>query len=451
MCGSGQPAPPIGGTALVPGPMFGATPLVLVETPHALAECAAQLSLARVIGVDTESDSFHHFREKVCLIQISDLHTDFVIDPLRVPDLSPLAPIMANPAIIKVFHGADYDVVCLKRDFKFEFHGIFDTMIAAQFLGFPRFGLADLIKNWWGWTIDKKWQRHDWAARPLLDEHLDYARGDSHWLPALRDLFELRLTRAGRLEHVAEECLALQAREWLRPRSDPADFYRVKGCRELDHDGLRVLRAVYRLREREAEAQDRPAFKVLPDEIMLEIAYRRPDSLDALTGLFRRNAPFVRRYGEALVAAVAEGLGQEGPLPAAPQAAKREPGLRGPRAERLMGALKDWRNAQVSESGLPPIAVVSNGVLKELVRVAPKTLDELAAVPDVRRWQAAMYGTAWLEIIARVLGAAAPVEPVGEGDALARRRRRRGGRGGGNAEPAEETGEPAAPAADLAP
>ena len=411
--------------------MFGSTPLVLVETPEALAACAAQLSRARVIGVDTESDNMHHFREKVCLIQISDLHTDFVIDPIYVPDLSPLAAIMANPAIIKVFHGADYDVVCLKRDFKFEFHGIFDTMIAAQFLGFPRFGLADLIKNWWGWTIDKKWQRHDWAARPLLEEHLDYARGDSHWLPALRDIFQLRLTQAGRLEHVAEECIALEGREWLRPRSDPADFYRVKGCRELDHEGLRVLRAVYRLREREAEAQDRPGFKVLPEEIMLEIAFRRPDSLEALTACFRRNAPFVRRYGEALALAVSEGLADDEPLPSPPQAAKREPGLRGPRAERLMGALKDWRNAQVSNSGLPPIAVVSNGVLKELVRVAPQTLDELAAVPDVRRWQAELYGTAWLEIIARVLGSGPAVEPAEEGDAPAPRRRRRGPRGGG--------------------
>ncbi len=434
--------------------MFGETPLVLVETPEALAECAAQLSRARVIGVDTESDSMHHFREKVCLIQISDLQTDFVIDPLFVPDLSPLAPIMANPAIIKVFHGADYDVVCLKRDFNFEFNGIFDTMIAAQFLGFPRFGLADLIKNWWGWTIDKKWQRHDWAARPLLDEHLDYARGDSHWLPALRDLFQLRLARAGRLEHVAEECIALQAREWLRPRSDPADFYRVKGCRELDPVGLQVLRAVYRLREREAEAQDRPAFKVLPDEIMLEIAFRRPDSLEALTACFRRNAPFVRRYGEALATAVSEGLAEEGPLPPPPQAAKREPGLRGPRAERLMGALKDWRNAQVTDSGLPPIAVVSNGVLQELVRVAPKTLDELAAVPGVRRWQAALYGPAWLDIIARVLGAgpAPAVEASDEADAegAGRRRRRRGGRAGGRGGAADEAGEATSDAVEPA-
>ena len=379
--------------------MFGDTPLVLVETPEALSACAAQLARARVIGVDTESDSFHHFREKVCLIQISDLSTDFVIDPLRVPDLAPLAPIFADRGLVKVFHGADYDVVCLKRDFGFAVHGIFDTMIAAQFLGLPKFGLADLIKRWWGWTLDKKWQRHDWAARPLLDEHLDYARGDSHWLPALRDLFEHRLRQAGRLDHVREECEAVEAREWLRPRSDPADFYRVKGCKQLDADGLRVLRALYRLREREAEAQDRPAFKVLPDEILLEVAFRRPEDLESLAAAFRRNAPFVRRYGSQLVDAVAAGVADESPLPAAAEPAKREPGLRGPRAERLMGALKDWRNAEVSRTGLPPVAVVSNGVLKELVRVAPTTVEELGAVPEVRRWQAERYGEAWLAII----------------------------------------------------
>lgn len=441
--------------------MFGSTPLVLVETPDALAACADQLSRARVIGVDTESDSFHHFREKVCLIQISDLTTDFVVDPLKVPDLSCLGPVFADRGIVKVFHGADYDVVSMKRDFKFEFHGIFDTMIAAQFLGFPRFGLADLIKRWWGHTIDKKWQRHDWAARPLLDEHLDYARGDSHWLPALRDLFELRLRQAGRLEHVREECEALEAREWLRPRSDPADFYRVKGCKQLDTTGLKVLRAVYRLRESEAEAQDRPAFKILPDEILLEVAFRKPTDLESLAAAFRRNAPFVRRYGDRLVDAVVGALDDDTPLPSPAEGPKREPGLRGPKAERLMGALKDWRNAEVDRTGLPPIAVVSNGVLKELVRLSPRSIEELAAIPDIRRWQAERYGALWVAMVDKVLGpvrsAAAATDDEGaepEAEAPAKRRRRRGGRGrgagGAEGAPADGAADAASPAAEAA-
>ena len=221
--------------------MFGDTPLVLVETHDDLLRCVEQLGRARVIGVDTESDSFHHYREKVCLVQISDQHTDFVIDPLRVPDMGPLGEVFANRNICKVFHGADYDVVCLKRDFGVKMVNIFDTMISAQFLALPRVGLADLIHTWWGWHLDKKWQRHDWASRPLLPEHLDYARGDSHWLPTLRDLFLRRLQQVGQLAPVLEECEVLESREWVRPRHDPADFYRVKGSRQLDELGQRAL------------------------------------------------------------------------------------------------------------------------------------------------------------------------------------------------------------------
>ncbi len=411
--------------------MFGDTPLVLVETHDDLLRCVEQLGRARVIGVDTESDSFHHYREKVCLVQISDQHTDFVIDPLRVPDMGPLGEVFANRNICKVFHGADYDVVCLKRDFGVKMVNIFDTMISAQFLALPRVGLADLIHTWWGWHLDKKWQRHDWASRPLLPEHLDYARGDSHWLPTLRDLFLRRLQQVGQLAPVLEECEVLESREWVRPRHDPADFYRVKGSRQLDELGQRALRAVYRFRDTEAERQDRPAFKVLPEEILYELAVSRPQSMEALNETFRRGAPFIRRYGEGIVAALREGVTSTDPLPTVADAPKREPGLRGPRAERLMNSLKDWRNAVVQRTGLPPIAVASNGVLKELTRVAPRTVEGLSEVPELRRWQAAQYGGEWVELINRVLGperveGEESGEPEASGGGGRRRRRRRG-------------------------
>ena len=404
--------------------MFGSTPLNLVETPEALADCAAALQRATVIGVDTESDSFHHYREKVCLIQISDLYTDYVVDPLAVPDLSALAPVFANPAITKVFHGADYDVVSLKRDHHFKIHGIFDTMISAQFLGLPHVGLADLVNTWWGVTLDKQWQRHDWAHRPLLDEHLDYARGDSHWLPALRDLLSRRLAAVGRLAHVAEECAVIERREWDRPRNQPDDFLRVKGCKQLGDDGLRVLRALYAWRNREAEAQDRPPFKVLPEEIMLELAGRVPRTPDELAGCFRRNAPFVRRYGHEILVAVEAGATDETPLPSpAPPPPRGEVSLRGPRAELLMARLKDWRNKEVDRRKVPPVAVASNGTLREIVRVAPRTLEAITAIEEIRRWQLELYALPWLEIVAEVLGDT----EAGAAAAPRRRRRRRSG------------------------
>ena len=183
--------------------MFGDTQLIMVEDDEALIAAVDSMRGAPVVGVDTEADSFHSYQEKVCLVQLSDLNRDYIVDPLKVADMSPLGEIMADPATIKVLHGADYDIVSLKRDFGFQFDNVFDTMISAQFLGFDGVGLADLIRRFFGHKIDKKFQRHDWSKRPLLPEHLDYARGDTHWLPALRELLELFLRRIGRVFHCA--------------------------------------------------------------------------------------------------------------------------------------------------------------------------------------------------------------------------------------------------------
>jgi ribonuclease D len=401
--------------------MFGDTPLHVLDTPSALTEVLPALRGAPVLGIDTESDSFHHYQEQVCLVQVSDLRADYIIDPLGVGDLSPLGPIFADPTITKVFHGADYDVVCLKRDFGFEFRGLFDTMLAAQFLGLPKLGLADLVGQWWGHELDKRWQRHDWAARPLLPEHLEYARGDSHFLPALRDVMVRRLVRADRLGPVLEECRLLEGRQWQGRKRDPAEFTRAKGARELDDTGLRVLRAAWRYREEQAKAMDRPVFKVIPDETLVGLARARPRDLEGVGSVTRRGSPLFRRHGEGLLAAVHAGLDDAEPLPG-PASEAPDPGpapaLPRHEAEALFARLKTWRNDTMQRHGVASVAVMSNTGLRELVRAAPRTLDALQAVPEVRRWQVERHGEELVALIDAVLAASAP----GSG----RRRRRRG-------------------------
>jgi len=408
--------------------MFGDTPLIVVTDVETLARVADTLASAPVVAVDTESDSFHHYQEKVCLLQLSDLDTDYVIDPLAVRDLSPLAPIFANPAQVKIFHGADYDVVSLKRDFGFQFRNLFDTMVSAQFLGLPRFGLADLIERWFGHVVDKKYQRHDWAERPLREEHLDYARGDTHFLPALREVLLRRLVQADRLGPVSEECELLEAREWAGRPKDPAAWQRVKGARQLGPEPQRVLRALYAWRDGQARQLDRPAFKVIPDPVLLAVAANPPQTLDDLGNMLRRGSPLFRRFGEGLHAAVQGGLGDTTPLaaPAAREPTERvDSRLSAREQERLLQRLKDWRNQVISRGGESPVTVVSNGVMKEIARHAPTTLEELAAVPEVRRWQVARWGVAILEQIEpalRDLGPAPDSAPAGR-----RKRRRRPG------------------------
>ncbi|MDP2309490.1 MAG: HRDC domain-containing protein [Pseudomonadota bacterium] len=431
--------------------MFGDTPLVMVESDAALRDAVAQLRKASVLGIDTESDSFHHYQEKVCLVQISDYEADYVIDPLSLDDMSPLGELMADPDKVKIFHGADYDVVSLKRDYGFAFSNLFDTMIASQFLGLPRIGLADLIGQYFGHVIDKRYQRHDWAARPLEYEHLHYARGDTHWLPSLREVLSSKLERSGRLRPVLEECRMMEAREWQGRVHDPADFLRVKGARQLDLDGQRVLRALYAYRDHESASMDRPAFKVIPDTVLLDIARTRPTSLDGVASMMRRGSGLVRRHGTRLAETVLAGLADETPIPdpAARESSHRSSGgapggppmLRGRDAERLLNRLKDWRNEIVGRgSNVAPITIAANGLLKEITRRAPRTLEELAAVPEIREWQLETHGAALVRLVNEVLdqGTSGAGAAGTASDGTKKRRRRRGRRPAGAAAEATE-------------
>ena len=401
--------------------MFGDTPLIIVEDTESLEAVVEELMKAPIIGVDTEADSFHHYRERVCLIQLSDLKQDYIIDPLKIEDCSSLQRLFAREDLLTILHGGDYDVVSMKRDFGVSFAKIFDTMVAALFLGMPRIGLADLIETWFGYTIDKRYQRHDWSSRPLLDEHLHYARGDTHFLLALREILLMKLKKAGRLEAFEEECAILAQREWTGRSQSPADFMRVKRSRSLDEDGQRVLRALWGWREARAKEVDRPVFKVLSDTIMIGLASARPSSTEELHGVIRRGSVLAKKHGDDLLKCVVEGLADETPLPA--RRKSKEPTHSSPRSgpgmEQLLGPLKQWRNDLVNARRLSPVVVANNQLLKEIARSAPATLEALSEVPGIRSWQVKDYGEEILKVIAAV--------PMPKKSRKRRRRRARSG------------------------
>lgn len=407
--------------------MFGNTPLVMVEDNETLKEVAAKLASAKVIGVDTESDSFYSYEEKVCLVQISDLDNDYIIDPLKVTDMSPLADVMADPEVVKIFHGADYDVVCLKRDYGWEIHNLFDTMLASQFLALPKIGLGDLIGHFFGWEIDKKYQRYDWSLRPLLPEHLEYARGDTHWLLAIREIMLIHLERKGKVRHLEEECRILEDREWPDRSFDEDGYLKIKKTSHLSDESKRILKRLYLYQHEQARQVNRPTFKVLSDRILIEVAERKPKNRNDLDRVFSGKHSMKRRYGDAMIEAVVEGLQDDFPIPK-PKRAKPTgppPKLTGRAAEHGMAALKEWRNKLVKKrADLVPMAVASNSVLKSIVHCYPQNLEELAEVPDIRQWQIEDFG----EDFVRVLGEAvekAPKDSDGDGNGKSRNRRRR--------------------------
>jgi ribonuclease D len=389
--------------------MYSQTPLVMVATDADLATVAERLEKVFIIGVDTESDSFYSYEEKVCLLQISDSEADYIIDPLKVRDLSPLAPVMSNPAIVKILHGADYDVVCLKRDFGFQFSNLFDTLIAAQLLGLPKIGLADLIQRFFGFTVDKQYQRHNWSLRPLQNEHLDYARGDTHWLLALRELLQKRLVENDRVRHAEEECALLEKREWARRGFDPSGFLKIKQAKSLENTELRVLRSLYIYRNQQAKQMNRPTFKVIPDSVLVSLAKAQPKDLRGLDKLFPAKNSMKRRHGKAMVQAIDDGLADDTPLPKAPRKntktvpKKGKPRLTGRVAERALGELKAWRNDQVANNRrLTPFTVASNTTLKSIASMRPFNLQELQDVPEVRKWQVQDFGEQILDVLERI-------------------------------------------------
>ena len=205
-------------------------------TKTASVGLSGALAAYPVVAVDTESNSLHAYRERVCLIQFSTPAADYIVDPIRLPDLSALAPFFANPDQQKVFHAAEYDLICLRRDYRFEFANIFDTMSAARTLGWPQVGLAAILDTHFGVTMNKKYQRADWKRRPLTPEQLDYARLDTHYLVALRDKQLQALTESGRWPEAHEEFERL-----ARLRGDPDSRARTRR-----HSGASKARATSR-------------------------------------------------------------------------------------------------------------------------------------------------------------------------------------------------------------
>src|SRR5689334_8150940 len=171
-----------------------------VDTPAALRDMAETLSAQPCIAVDTEANSLHAYRERVCLIQFSIPGADYLVDPLALDDLTYLAPIFADAHIEKIFHAAEYDVIGLHRDFDFVFANIFDTMVAARTLGYAAVGLGSLLAEKFNLDLDKHNQKADWGQRPLSDELVDYARLDTRYLIPLRELLEAELREKERWE-----------------------------------------------------------------------------------------------------------------------------------------------------------------------------------------------------------------------------------------------------------
>ena len=374
-----------------------------IETHDALVAWVEHISAAPFIAVDTESDSFHRYREKVCLIQMTALGRDAIIDPLALPDLSILAPMFANPAQIKIFHDACYDLICLHRDFDFRVQGIFDTMLASRLLGSRQFGLAAILRERFNFEANKRLQRSDWAQRPLSAEQLAYARYDTHFLPQLCQMLTDELRQAGRLswaledfERLPEVATRLLGRE---PTADEDGFWRVQGSRTLTPAAKGRLRALHMARDRIAARLDRPPFKVFGDWVLLELAKFPPESMEELQPRrgFRRAG--IDKFGAEVMAALAEAEPIKGGPPPGTTRRRRAGRLLDPDARERYEALRVMRRTKADALDIEPEVVLGNALLEDLARKPPMVLDDLQSKPELRGWRGPIFAQDLFDVL----------------------------------------------------
>ena len=376
-------------------------PPTLVEDANAFGVLLERLDGQPEVAVDTEADSFFSYREKVCLLQISLGEEDFLVDPLAGFDLDPLGRFLADPKTVKIFHDGEYDVSILKREFEFRFNGLFDTRVAAAALGVQAPGLAAVLAERFGVELDKSMQRSNWAQRPLSEKQISYARLDTHFLVRLMHEQCAELESRDRMVIVESECRRLEKLEPPAVVFDPDEFGRVKGVRALSPKERRVFRELFVLRDSLAEAADSPPFRIMNNQLLLELARHMPRSATKLTRIKGFTPRLARKLGSNVLETIARALELD-PIDRLPRIQRRDgTGVLGEDQVELYERLKRWRKGIADETGIEASYLVNRHVLIRIAQKAPKSTRQLEAIEGVHAWQVERYSQGILEVVAQ--------------------------------------------------
>jgi ribonuclease D len=362
-----------------------------VATASGLEDVARRLTATPAVSLDTEGDSLHHYPPRLALLQIGVASGEaWLVDTLALDNLSPLAPIFADPSTVIVVHAGDNDLAHLKRRHGLRFAGLFDTSIAARFLGGRALGLDVLIAEHLGAELPPSRQKDDWSTRPLSPEQERYAAADVQHLIALRSELVAALERVGRLAWVTEECEALAADPALEAPPDPEAYAGLKGARELPARSLAALRELYQTRESLAIETRRPPFKILSNESLVAVAVLLPRDAAALATVPGFTPRAIQRWGDSVLGAVTRALDlPEAELPVLTR--PRRPVVDGAMRRRIE-SLRAWRTPAATRFGLDPGVLLPKRPTGEIARAAPRDRGELARVEGLRNWRVEVLG-----------------------------------------------------------
>jgi len=370
----------------------------LIADESTLLQTVPKLQAHSRIALDCEAAGFHRYSDKLCLVQLTTPEETFLFDPLAADPSRVLAPILEDPDIQIVMHGADFDLRLLHRDLGIRLKGLFDTQAAATLLGASAIGLASLLEEHLGVKLSKEHQRADWAQRPLPDGFLDYAADDTRHLLALHDVLATSLEQAHRSGWAEEEFRALETIEWSEEQVDPVT--RLKGARNLPPRQVTCLRAALAWRDGIARERDRAPFRVVGDQGLVAVVMERPSSIHEMAELKGMSARLAQNHGRSLL----DELRRIDDLPEAeldpyPRPERNGPGRFSPEEEALADRIRALRTKRAEELGLDRGVLLSNGQINEIVRSNPRSLETLWALPGVKEWQAEILAAEILQIL----------------------------------------------------
>lgn len=366
---------------------------VWVARPADLRAMVADLTKYDQLAVDTESNSLYAYREQVCLIQFSTPDRDYLVDPLALTDLTPLAPIFANPACEKIFHAAEYDLICLKRDFGFEVCNIFDTMVAARILGRSEVGLGAILENEFGIHLNKRYQRANWGQRPLPADLLAYARLDTRYLLPLRNTLAAELQQTGRWELAQEDFR--RACHVTLPNGNQENHLclRISGAHDLDPRQLAILNELCAYREERAAAANVPPFKILDNRRLILLAQTAPRTRQELAQTHALTERQLERHANGILTAIQRGL--------ASPPYKKPP--RQPRPDQRfldrLNNLREWRKHTGAKMGLDSDVILPKDILETIAQADPRTHTDLAALMAKTPWRLEHFGNQILSVL----------------------------------------------------
>jgi ribonuclease D len=371
----------------------------MIDTESELKAFAEVLEKEKVVAIDVEADSMYHFKEKVCLIQISTTEDNVIIDPLQIEDLSPLRPFFMRQDIQKIFHGADYDVRSLHRDFNIEINNLFDTQIACRFLGIRETGLEAVLQKQFNIILNKKYQKKDWSQRPLPADMIEYAARDSLYLLPLAERLEDKLKKKGRLSWVYEECEDLSKVRAAASDGEPL-YLKFKGAGRLHPRSLAVLESLLQIRKQLAEKKDKPLFKVFGNDELIKIAKAKPLTVRQLEKIRALSKKQFSMYGTMVAEAVENAM--QIPKPELPVYPRKKGPVLSPKVPERVKALKRWREVKAKKLEMDPALICNNSLITTIAIQNPAATESLEAIKEMKNWQRETFGKDIVTVLRKV-------------------------------------------------